>query len=383
MNAITDAVDEEPVWILCWGGTNVLAEALQHIRKTTLATPSVEASLHARIRVYTISDQDSTGPWIRANFPGVFYICSTHGFGAFDMAAWQGISHPNAGRDMTKVLSPWLEANIQKGPLGGVYPTSEHIMEGDTPTFLYLIPNGLNEAEEPDYGGWGGRYRATGVGSRHFADAVDTTVSQTSGERSTDSKQTIARWREHFQNDFAVRMLWTLTPNFSEALHPPVAVVNGHGGLEPLGLSVQSNERVVLDASESWDPDTDSKAGQDRSHLSIQWYQYLEPTIGHPAGSEAVPRCTILPLSTPPKGGEPPSPNDCGFSNVVLGARVEVKVPDSKARNFFNLPPTHWLPHTGKEGMRYHIICQVSRRDGDVELPVRRYKRVILDAGLS
>ena len=32
-------------------------------------------------------------------------------------------------------------------------------MEGDTPSFFRLIPNGLNQPEHPDYGGWGGRYQ--------------------------------------------------------------------------------------------------------------------------------------------------------------------------------------------------------------------------------
>ena len=31
-------------------------------------------------------------------------------------------------------------------------------MEGDTPSWLALIPNGLNDPEHPDRGGWGGRY---------------------------------------------------------------------------------------------------------------------------------------------------------------------------------------------------------------------------------
>ena len=31
-------------------------------------------------------------------------------------------------------------------------------MEGDTPSFLGLIDNGLNAYRRPDWGGWGGRY---------------------------------------------------------------------------------------------------------------------------------------------------------------------------------------------------------------------------------
>lgn len=32
-------------------------------------------------------------------------------------------------------------------------------MEGNTHAFLSLIPNGLNNSEYPELGGWGGRYK--------------------------------------------------------------------------------------------------------------------------------------------------------------------------------------------------------------------------------
>jgi hypothetical protein len=31
-------------------------------------------------------------------------------------------------------------------------------MEGDSPSFLYLINNGVGDPEHPDWGSWGGRY---------------------------------------------------------------------------------------------------------------------------------------------------------------------------------------------------------------------------------
>jgi hypothetical protein len=31
------------------------------------------------MRVYTISDQDDSGPWLRREFPGLFYIVSPSG----------------------------------------------------------------------------------------------------------------------------------------------------------------------------------------------------------------------------------------------------------------------------------------------------------------
>src|SRR3546814_12615538 len=42
--------------------------------------------------------------------------------------------------------------------MGAGYPDVAYGMEGETPTFLGLIPNGLNAPERPDWGGWGGRY---------------------------------------------------------------------------------------------------------------------------------------------------------------------------------------------------------------------------------
>ncbi len=42
--------------------------------------------------------------------------------------------------------------------LGVEYPDVAWGMEGDTPSFLNLIPNGLSDPEHPEWGGWGGRY---------------------------------------------------------------------------------------------------------------------------------------------------------------------------------------------------------------------------------
>lgn len=373
---LVDRIEEskEPLWVISWGGTSVLAEALQHIRKTHTAT--TEADLHSRLRVYTISDQDNTGEWIRNTFPNVFYMASIHGFGAFDMSTWQGISHPISGGDLSKVSPEWLQTHIQKGPLGDVYPTPMHIMEGDTPTFLYLIQNGLGYPERPEFGSWGGRYRAINVGSAHYADVVDTVI-RADGTKHTDQKGTIARWRDHFQNDFATRMSWALTSDFASARHPPVPIVDGHQGPMYLSYKVKSSDKIVLDARESYDPDH----LDDNFNLEFQWYQYTEPTISHPIGAEGVPRCAIRPLS-PPLGttGVLPS-NDAGFENVALGPRVEITIPDGKKPGFFGYPAHQWLPYTGVAGMEYHIILQVSQIDA--EFPVRRYLRVILDAGLS
>ena len=64
--------DPRPLWVLAWGGTNTLAQALLHAKATKTAA-ELDA-LVAKLRVYTISDQDDAGPWLRREFPALHYI---------------------------------------------------------------------------------------------------------------------------------------------------------------------------------------------------------------------------------------------------------------------------------------------------------------------
>jgi hypothetical protein len=121
-------------------------------------TPEDAERIMSRLRVYAISDQDDTASWIRLNFPDVFYIASIHTWNAYGMAAWTGISgdkyygFDQGGPDFSKMEKSWIKDNIQIGPLGKAYPDYLFIPEGDTPSFLYLIQNGLGIPEFPEYG---------------------------------------------------------------------------------------------------------------------------------------------------------------------------------------------------------------------------------------
>ncbi len=156
--------DSRPLWISVWGGTNTLAEALQDLRASK--KPEEVERLVSKLRVYSISDQDDAGAWLRREFPSLFYVVmpSTQDGGDYYHATWTGISgdrfyRNGEGADFSRVSNEWLEKNIRaKGPLGKFYPRFLFIMEGDTPSFLGLIDNGLNAYRRPDWGGWGGRY---------------------------------------------------------------------------------------------------------------------------------------------------------------------------------------------------------------------------------
>jgi hypothetical protein len=281
--------DRRPLWISIWGGSTTLAQALWKIRKTL---PGEQAEgLYRKLRVYAISDQDDTGSWIRKEFPSVFYICSP---GRFERATWMGFAAPYPGANNTVISREWLAKNIQQGhgPLGAAYPDIAYVMEGDTPSYVSLVPNGLNNPEHPDYGGWGGRYEfylpkfeeqdwhPTGPytvrpepETRPLWTNAEDTYSQVMDRRLSSppakdvqpiksAQATIWRWREEIQNDFAARMCWA-TKTYKQCNHPPVAVLR-----TPEEINVRSGEEFVLDATGSHDPDGDS--------LSYYWFQYPE-----------------------------------------------------------------------------------------------------------
>ncbi len=233
----------------------------------------------SRLRVYAISDQDDSGPWIRSAFPDLFYIASPgmHAGGAYHASTWVGISgdffHGRfSGADHAIVDNPWLDTHVRAvGPLGAEYPHTEFIMEGDTPSFLNLIGNGLSDPERPDLGGWGGRYELYLPRTRawflqpetrpFWTDAEDEVLG-VDGRWQTSNKATVWRWREAYQNDFAARMQWTVKP-YAEANHPPVARL-GH----PERLDAHPGDAIPLSAAGSTDPDGDA--------LTYKWFVYGE-----------------------------------------------------------------------------------------------------------
>src|SRR5690606_8868132 len=151
---VVDRPDPRPVHVSIWGGAADLAQALWTVRDTR--TPEEVSTFVSKLRVHSISDQDDTGAWTRRNFPELFWIASVHGWGQYGLATWIGISGDlfrSQGKwpyaDM--VTNEWLESNIRRGPLGALYPPHTFIMEGDTPSFLGLIPNGLNSPDNPEW----------------------------------------------------------------------------------------------------------------------------------------------------------------------------------------------------------------------------------------
>jgi len=292
--------DPRPLWVTVWGGPNTLAQALLTLKATH--SPAETGRLLAKLRVNTISDQDDSGAWIRRTFPDLFYVVSP---GGYNHATWGAIMEVVDGIDNRTISNAWLRENIQQGhgPLGAAYPDVAYGMEGDTPSYLPLIPNGLNDADHPDWGSWGGRFElytpvlqdldpagfTGGVPVEPETRPIWTNASDAfapflhgeygravaAGPRTfRGARVSLWRWRDDFQNDFAARIGWTTLP-YEKANHPPVVRLAG-----PDHLIVHSGEVFTLSAEGTTDPDGDS--------LSYVWFNYMEagtlkapiPTIG-------------------------------------------------------------------------------------------------------
>jgi hypothetical protein len=278
--------DDRPLWISVWGGSNTLAQALYRMKKTK--SEKELKSLVAKLRVYAISDQDDSGIWLRNNFPDLFYIVSPGD--DYMTATWSAINSFIPRINNERISNAWLERNIQQGhgPLGAVYPDVAYGMEGDTPSWLNLIQNGLSNPEHPEWGGWGGRYEfykpelspykgSSGVPHeaetrKIWTDAPDSYTPFICSEYGrtvkpdtatfTGNKVSLWRWRDDFQNDFAARMEWC-TKSYEEANHAPVIVLS-----HPEQITVKSGQGFGLDAFNSTDPDGDN--------LSFLWFNYPE-----------------------------------------------------------------------------------------------------------
>ena len=286
-----DREDPRPLNITIWGGQTDLAQALWRVRADR-GNVGLKQFID-RIRIYDIGDQDRIVEWMWAEFPGLFYVLGQAAKGRDKReAVYRGMY---LGGDQTLTSGEWMETNIRQGhgPLGVLYPTRtwtapnpySAIKEGDTPSWFYFLPNGLNVPDQPTWGGWGGRFvQSSNHIYRDGRDTVDTT---------TDGRCTVWRWRDAFQRDFQARMDWCVQPR-AAANHAPIAVCNGDATPAILALPARSGSTIRLSAAASQDPDGD--------RLTYRWWVYPEagtyPNTPGMTGADSPQAAVALPPSS-------------------------------------------------------------------------------------
>lgn len=254
--ASVDKDDPRPVWVGAWGGANNVAQAIWKVRATR-SKAELDKFL-SKLRVFDILGQDDAGAWITKNFPEVLYIRAVKVYG------WQP---PKNGDYQRKDIQ-------SHGPLGAVYPDTKWATEGDTPAFMHVYPNGLNDPDKIDQGGWGGRFswkKQVSIKSMRAVKQEEREYDPYEMYGNTpDGTSAIKRWSKGYDNDFAARMDWSITSKYEDANHHPVAIVNGDRSRRVLEVSAAPGAKVKLSAEGSSDPDKDG--------LTFAWSFYDEPS---------------------------------------------------------------------------------------------------------
>ena len=311
---LVDEEDDRPLWISVWGGANTLAQAIWRVKKER--TPEQLKTFLHKLRVYTILDQDvpfqrrnsdyafSSHQWLRKEFAkDLFFLwdeCAVSYITSHGKANWAG-----------------YKKNIQgQGNLGSVYPDVLWGVEGDTPSFLYVMPNGLSNPEIPGQANWGGYFE--------WMLTADSTTWCFANKKKSAAFDSCTKWVSYFYpayfNDFAARMAWAKN---GAGNRNPIVKINGDSSLNVLTIKYPQGTIVKLDASRSYDPDGNK--------LNYKWWIF--PGAG--SYKEDIP---------------------------IINT-------DSKSA-VIKVPP-------GSAGKNFHVICEVTD-DGVPALT--SYRRIIIEA---
>jgi hypothetical protein len=353
-----------PLFVTAGGGQSTIARALKSIYDQYARTPQWEAirdKVSRKLAIIPWGDQDGTNArYIQPNWPGVTtWQLAMINFG-------YGARNAHSPENQVYLGTKWTMENVSsRGPLGALYrvwgdgkqmapgdrtdyfglsgvtadelkakgymvwtPPQEKgsfISEGDTPTFMNLLDNGLRAYEDGFWGGWGGRRRAAGTtaGGRGGpvtpagpddpgvalglapagstanvpAPAADNAAAGRGptppgvpgaagrgaapggGQHvSTATARVNARFFAAAQHDFAARLKWSVTPTYRGANHEPVVTVDG-----PLARTARPGETIRLRGSVT-DPDRDT--------TTASWWHYQD--AGSYQGEVVIPNAASL-----------------------------------------------------------------------------------------
>lgn len=279
--------NKEPLYIMAWGGQSTIARALKSIEDqygNSNEWQDIRKKIINKVILLPSGDQDNTYVnYIKPNWPDIDYRQMgggpNYGYGAQLKATSENIAY---------TTSSWMTENItSRGPLGSYYrvwgdgkqmvkgdvfdyfgfsgkntdeelkkmgyivwmPSQEKgswLSEGDNPTFMNMLDNGLRAYVQGSFGGWGGKQIAP--------------VYNFDFPNSEDKDNPFPNFWPAAQRDFAARMKWSVTDKYKDANHEPDVRIKGS-----INITGQPGQKVLLKGTVS-DPDGDA--------VSTRWWQF-------------------------------------------------------------------------------------------------------------
>ncbi|MCE7865089.1 MAG: DUF1593 domain-containing protein [Bacteroidetes bacterium CHB5] len=282
----------EPLYLQVWGGTNTIARSLKSIEDQYKNSPqwnAVYKKVCDKAILYTILDQDATyRKYIAKHWPDVKIYYNASQFWCFAYfwkravpQQWHYLMEGkfmgpiiNNGSRLLKLYYSYGDGNPPAGEIEDIYSDPEKIKnnmwgsftqydfisEGDSPAFFHLMDVGLDNLNNPHFGGWGGRMVQSSEAPNRWEDG-EQVVDFNPFTQKMDAAYPQTRWVDVLQNEFAARAVWCVQP-YKNANHPPVVKIK-----QSSMLSVKPGQRIKLQAKAS-DPDG--------NEIEYSWWQYHE-----------------------------------------------------------------------------------------------------------
>ena len=292
--------EDSPVYLHAWGGQSTIARALKSIEEQygqTPEWPAIRARVIAKAVIHPSGDQDDTyARYIRPFWPEIRYRKQQ---GAIPLS--YGAQSMVSEGDTAYFSRDWTATHVtSKGPLGALYrvwgdgkqmvagdrfdyfglagksaeqlraegyvvwsplqPQGSFLGEGDTPTFLNLVGNGLHGYRDASFGGWGGLAAAAPPPS--FSSGFAVLEATASGQQTprAPTRMPTHPFLAAAQNDLAARFDWATRPNRTDANHPPVVAAKS-----PTRIDARAGAMVSLRVT-ARDPDGDG--------VSVRWWRW-------------------------------------------------------------------------------------------------------------
>lgn len=283
----------EPLYLQVWGGTNTIARALKSIEdqyKNTPQWPAIYKKVSDKTILYAILDQDATyRKYISVNWKDIKVYYNANQFWCFayfwKRAAPENM-HPylegkfmgehiiNNHGPLTKMYYSYGDGNPPAGEIEDIYSDPakikknmwgsfnqyDFISEGDSPAFFHLIDVGLDNLDDPSFGGWGGRLVQSKSNPSRWEDG-DHVTDFNPYTQNNDKAYPQTRWIEVLQKEFAARADWCVLP-YDKANHPPVLALEHANRLSGKRGDVINLKGIAKDP--------------DGNKVTYKWWQYFE-----------------------------------------------------------------------------------------------------------